>query len=63
MFDKIKETVKSQEFRSAVANAAMNVVATVVVATAIKAVSYVAVEGTKALIEKIKENKEETPAE
>jgi hypothetical protein len=61
MFQQIKDKVTSSEFKAVVKEVAFNVVTTVVVATAVKAATYIVVEGTKALINEIGKNKE-TPA-
>ena len=53
MFENIKEKVNNPVFRSAVKDAAINVATTVVAAIVIKAVMYVAVEGSKKLIDEM----------
>ena len=55
MFTKIKETLRSDEFKSAAKDAALNIGSAIIVGVGIKVVSYVAVEGTRALVNEIKE--------
>jgi hypothetical protein len=57
MFEKIKTTVKSTEFRNGVKSAAINIASTIVVAVVIKAGTYIVVEGTKALIAEMTKDK------
>lgn len=54
MFEKIKNTVTSEEFKRAAGQVALNIGSSIVVGLAIKGISYVAVEGTKALVNEIK---------
>jgi len=53
MFDKIKEKLTDEDFQFHTKKIVTMVVTQLVVITAVKVVTYVAVEGTKALIEEL----------
>ena len=60
MFKQITDKVNSPEFRAAAKEVATQVVTTLVVAVAVKAIGFVVVKGTQALIEEIGKGSEST---
>jgi hypothetical protein len=63
MFAKLIETVKRAEFKQKVTTVAVNVAIPIMVGIGIKVVTYIAIEGTKALIEEIANRNNEVSAE
>lgn len=66
MFEKIKTTVKSEEFKQQAKQIAVQVATAIVIGVVVQAATYVVIEGTKSLVNEVSDRihgTDETPAE
>lgn len=55
MFNKIKETVQSEEFKTVAKQVAIQVATAIVIGVAVQAATYIVIEGSKSLYNGVKD--------